>query len=126
MNTLILYNVRKGNKAFSNLQVTIKHESEATDSNVVNNRDKSEESSPKCLDVENDTKETVDEIGSIAQTHHVSPYETEARRVSMAAKNNKDKLRLEAEMHLTRMLLVITTSFILFSIPTCVRYKILN
>ena len=35
--------------------------------------------------------------------------------------NTKDQLRQEAEVHLTRMLLLITTSFILFTTPSFVR-----
>ena len=35
--------------------------------------------------------------------------------------NTKDQQRQEAELHLTRMLLLITTSFILFTTPSFVR-----
>ena len=87
MNVLILYNLRRGNKAFSKLQVNRKH------ANQINHS-------------------------------HLDGTGIGKSSTSVTEQDNKDKPRQEAETHLTRMLLVITTSFTVFSIPTCVRYKI--
>ena len=101
MNVFIVYNVRKSNKAFSNFKTKGK-----------------------------DTTKT--EFGVWKDKKIVTKAQTQEKTLTTNIEGNSrfqesritsdDKQRHEAEVHLTRMLLLITTSFLVFTTPTIVRF----
>ena len=102
MNVFIVYNVRKSNKAFSNLKTRgkdkIKTEFGMGDDKNIASRDQTQAMTSKVNNME----------GNL--------------RFQETRTTSDDKQRHEAEVHLTRMLLLITTSFLVFTTPTIVRF----
>ena len=91
MNIFILYKVRQNNKALRQFKIENKSNTE-NDENMKRGTNE---------------KRNIDDA--------------ENTQKPIAAPDVNDKQRQEAEVHLTRMLLLITTSFLLFTTPSFVR-----
>ena len=101
MNVFIVYNVRKSNEEFSMLKTKGKDTGKMDEIKMMSLTQTQEKTSP---------------ITTNKQVEGNSRFQ-DSRMIT-----SDDKQRHEAEVHLTRMLLLITTSFLVFTTPTIVRF----